>query len=99
MKPAFFAVKKNQYTTPFFDCAVAVQLRVMLSDLLGVRLGGPLDSIGKFWLSNKKNSVINIFTSATFWCLWTLRNDLCFQRLGWRGMDILLHKIAGSVLN
>lgn len=37
---------------PFFHCVVAAQLWVALSDLLGVKLGGSLDSIGKFWLSN-----------------------------------------------
>ncbi|KAG0536912.1 hypothetical protein BDA96_03G102500 [Sorghum bicolor] len=71
----------------------------MLSDVLGVQLGSSVDSVGKYWLSNKKNGVINAFSSATLWCLWKLRNDLCFQRMEWKSMEILYHSISGTEQN
>jgi hypothetical protein len=83
----------------FFDCVVAKQLWGSLSEILGVQLGGTLDNIGKFWLSSKKNGVLNICTSAAFWSLWKLRNDLCFQRKMWRSMAILLCSMAGLLHN
>ena len=62
----------------FFGYVVARQLWVVLSVVFDVQLGGSLESIGKFCLSNKRNGVLNMFTSATLWSLWKLRNDICF---------------------
>jgi len=31
--------------------------------------------------------------------VWKLRNDLCFQRNGWKGMEMLLCRIAGLLMN
>jgi hypothetical protein len=46
----------------FFDCVVAEHLWVTSSNVFEVHLGGSLGSIGKFWLSNKRNGVLNMFT-------------------------------------
>jgi hypothetical protein len=50
--------------------------------------------VNNFRLSNKRNGVLNMFTSAVVWCLWKLRNDLCFQRSTWKSMAILLFQVA-----
>jgi hypothetical protein len=68
----------------FFECVVAKHMWVYISECLYVNLGGCFESIGKFWLSDKKNSVINIFTSAALWGHWKLRNCLCFQNGSWK---------------
>jgi hypothetical protein len=26
---------------------------------------------------------LNIFSSATLWCIWSLRNEMCFQGVKW----------------
>lgn len=78
---------------------VAKQLWCCLSKVFQVQLGGSLDSIGRFWLSNRENGVLNMISSAAFWSIWKLRNDVCFQRCNWRGMDILLHKVVSVAQN
>ena len=83
----------------FFECAVAAQLWRVLSNILEVNLGGSFESIGQFWLSNKRHGLVNIITAAALWSLWKLRDDLYFQNVGWKGMDILLNKIAFMAQN
>ncbi|KAG0546315.1 hypothetical protein BDA96_02G437100 [Sorghum bicolor] len=58
-----------------------------------------LVNVGTYWLSNKKNCVLNIISSAVIWSVWKLRNDICFQRIGWRGMEMLLGRIVGLLLS
>jgi hypothetical protein len=81
----------------FFECVVAKHMWVYISECLYVNLGGCFESIGKFWLSDKKNSVINIFTSAALWGHWKLRNCLCFQNGSWRGVNCLLMHIVNMI--
>ena len=81
----------------FFTCAVARQMWVVLSRTCEVQLGDSFESIGRFWLSNKRNGVVNIITSAAIWCLWKLRNDLCFQRSLWKSMDILFYQTSKTI--
>lgn len=70
-----------------------------MSRILGVQLGGSLESIVRFWLSNKRNGVVNITrsVSASVWCLWKLGNDLCFEITPWRCMAILLYRISMTI--
>lgn len=81
----------------FFDCVVASHCWSIISKITGYTVGIDLAVIGKFWLSNKKFCVLNMITSAVFWNIWKLRNELLFQNIGWRSMDILLYKIAGTL--
>lgn len=69
----------------FFECAVARQMWSELSQVFDIHIGCSLDEIGKFWLSNKRNCVLNMVIGAALWSLWKLRNDICCQRNGWRG--------------
>jgi hypothetical protein len=71
---------------------------ICISDCLDVNLGSCFESIGKLWLSNKKNIVLNIFTSALRG-LWKLRNCLCFQNGSWRDVDYLLMQIVNMIHN
>jgi hypothetical protein len=45
-------------------CVVAKQIWVNISDCLDIDCVNYFESTGKCWLSNKKYSVINIFTST-----------------------------------
>jgi hypothetical protein len=94
-----FCSEKETINHLFFDCAIAKQCWNMISELIGCRVGEDMINIGKFWLSNKNHCVLNMITSATIWSIWKLRNDLCFQRQGWKGMDMLLFRISGLLQN
>jgi hypothetical protein len=83
----------------FFECVVANQLLCGLSDIVGVHLGSSLDNIGNYWLSSKRNGILNMCSSAAFWRLWKLRNDLCFQRKSWKSMAILFYNMAMMLQN
>jgi hypothetical protein len=53
-----------------------------------------MNKIGLCWLSNKKFSGVNIFSSAALWALWKLRNNVCFQNIPWKNMECLLMNVV-----
>lgn len=59
----------------FFDCAVAKQMWFALAAVFNIHLEPSLDSIGKFWLSNRKNCVLNIISSFALWSLTSLSEN------------------------
>jgi predicted RNase H-like nuclease len=66
-----------------FECVVAKQCWLVISNATGCRLGENIvEKIGKYWLSDKKHCLTNIISSAVIWSIWKLRNELCFQRIG-----------------
>jgi hypothetical protein len=62
-----------------FGCVVAVRTWEVVSQVLGTEVGSDYVSGARMWLCNKKFGIINMVTSAVCWCLWKLRNYLCFQ--------------------
>lgn len=94
-----FCSEKETCQHLFFDCVVAKQCWHMFSVLLGSIVGFDIANIGKFWLSNKKYVLLNMVTSAVLWSIWKLRNEICFQRSGWKSMEVLLFKIVGLLQN
>ena len=68
----------------FFECVVAKQCWKVISDAVGTIVGIDLAVIGQFWLSEKRHGILNIVTSAVFWSIWKLRNEILFQNAGWR---------------
>lgn len=67
------------------ECVVAKAIWNYISDILGVEVSRSFDSIAKWWINEKKNSLISIFSFATLWCIWTFRDEMCFQALRWPG--------------
>jgi hypothetical protein len=45
--------------------------------------------MAKYWLCNKKNGIVNAFSSALCWGLWKLRNSVCFHGAAWLGMRMV----------
>jgi hypothetical protein len=81
-----FCNEKESVHHLFFDCVVARQAWLMVSEMAGFSLGGDYESIAKLWLCTKKFGVINTVSSAVCWALWKLRNATCFQDVAWRNM-------------
>lgn len=52
-----------------FDCVMANQMWVIISEVLELNCGRDFESIGKLWLS-KRYTIANMFTSAALWGLW-----------------------------
>lgn len=64
-----FCEEKETCQHLFFDCAVARRLWQVVSDITGIATVTDLECIGRFWLSNKQNSLLNLVTSAVIWSL------------------------------
>jgi hypothetical protein len=81
----------------FFECVVAKNIWDTVSSILDKPLGDDFESIARWWLSEDKNSVINIFSSAVLWTIWSVRNEMCFQGLRWLGVKEILRRTASLI--
>ena len=73
----------------FIDRLVAKLIWPYISELLGVSVGTDFAYVARSWVSNDNNSVINVVCTATWWALWKLRDDMCFQGKTWPGVQDL----------
>lgn len=64
-----FCSEKESIHHIFFECVVARQLWVIISEILGCNIGSDIVDVGKYWLSNKKFFLLNMITSAVFWSI------------------------------
>jgi hypothetical protein len=69
----------------------------MISELLNISIGSDFESVARWWISNNKNSVINVVCPATLWSIWKLRNALCFQGRTWPGVQEIWGRIASDL--
>ena len=83
----------------FFDCCVARVSWDHLSEVLGTQIGTDFESVARWWVSEKNNSVLNTCSAALLWSLWKLRNDLCFQERKWRDDRMVLSKLVQTLKN
>jgi hypothetical protein len=67
----------------FFDCCVVKRLWTELSECLSLNGEWSYEAVASLWLANKKHMLSNVIFAAALWCLWKLRNMICFQ--GGRG--------------
>jgi hypothetical protein len=65
-----------------------------VTEITGVDVGSDFESVAKRWLSDKKYIALNVLTTAVFWTLWKMRNDLYFQGLSWTGANVLMRRSA-----
>ena len=83
----------------FFGCCVPSSIWCHLSEIFNTNLGANFESVARWWISNKKNAVLNTCCAALMWCTWKLRNDLCFQARQWRSEKDLLLKLIKMLRN
>jgi hypothetical protein len=62
----------------FFECCVAHNIWGTISEMLGFQVGMDFESMAKLWLNDKKCRYVNIATDVVLWCLWKIRNNICF---------------------
>jgi hypothetical protein len=69
MRPVFSVLKKKLASICFFDCVVAKRCWVLIFEIIEVSVGENMVNIGKFWLSSKRNGLLNIVTSVVLWSI------------------------------
>jgi hypothetical protein len=57
------------------------------------------ESMAKLWIRDKTLKVVNVLTTTVIWCLWKIRNDMCFQGTCWTGMRRLFEQCASFLRN
>jgi hypothetical protein len=79
----------------FFDCSVATVLWNTVKNLTGVGHSQvSLDTLSDLWGHDKTHKVHNMLNASILWVLWLTRNDMCFNRAPWSGMQVLWRKSA-----
>lgn len=81
----------------FFDCIVSRQIWEVVADVLHIHIPCSFESLLSFWKINKKFAAVNIFTTATLWGLWRIRNDFVFQGRRWRSMKCVIGLVGSLV--
>jgi hypothetical protein len=81
----------------FFKCFVVSHVLCFFTELFNVQVGADFESVARWWISNNKNDMLNLFTSATLWSIWSLRNELCFQGRSWLGLDAVWSKVCACI--
>jgi hypothetical protein len=75
----------------FFDCAIATVVKKILkinADVIN------FDVIAGLWKNGKHNAVANVVSAAVLWTIWLTRNDMCFNRSLWLGMQVFWRRLA-----
>jgi hypothetical protein len=55
------------------------------------RLGSPqvsLEALASFWEHNKTYMMLNMINAAILWSICLIRNDMCFKRFPWLGLQL-----------
>lgn len=76
-----------------FDCSI---MQIMWKDISQMTQKPNLSSfeaVATYWLSNKKQSVINMITSALLWSTWKMRNDIVFFGHIWMNMQEIWRRL------
>jgi hypothetical protein len=63
----------------FFGCVVAKYLWEMVSSIFNKCIGTDFESVASWWISENTNSVLNMFSTAVLWTLWSTRNECVFR--------------------
>jgi len=82
----------------FFDCCVAQVVWKELRHIMGFAdMVFSFTSVASMWLCEKKHVVHNSAIAAALWVVWTTRNDLCFNRTPWSGMQRIWRMLASTL--
>jgi hypothetical protein len=91
-----FCAEEESVRHLFFDCCGATLMWKHLSDILNIQIGIDFESVARWWLSNKRNSILNMCSAALIWCIWKLRNDV-FSRKELEGRESTAEQVVADV--
>ena len=66
----------------------------IISDLVGAQVGTDFESVARWWLSNNKNTALNVVCGVVLWAIWKLRNEMCFQGKVWPGVRDIWRRVV-----
>ena len=92
-----FSSENDSIVHLFFDCCVAKEVWPLCANSLGISLNPGFESIGRLWIFKKKHAITNLCTSAILWCIWNLRNAVCFQGERWKDVRKVMTKAYGAI--
>ena len=98
IKLVYFCGEEETVNNFFFDCCVASLMWNSISMEVCVLVGSDFESIGRWWISNNKNTVLNCVCAATLWSIWKLHNHLCFEGGRWQEVGRVLCSIARMLM-
>jgi hypothetical protein len=79
----------------FFECAVATAIWSEIRRILQIHITViNFDVIAGLWKNNKQNALANLVSAAVLWSIWLTRNDMCFNRSVWTGMQVIWRRLA-----
>jgi hypothetical protein len=89
-----FCNDAESVTHLFFDCSVAQAFWVEVSETVGRSVGADFELVAHLWVCGKRFKLINAFTTAAFWTIWKMINELSFQGVRWTGMRRMFGRCA-----
>jgi hypothetical protein len=79
----------------FFECVVAKaawnEIKFCAENTVTIV---DINSLAKFWDNKRDCSALNMIHAALLWVLWLTRNDMCFKRNNWSGMQVIWRRFA-----
>ena len=96
-KTCLFCAEPESINHLFFECCVTKVLWSFLHDCLELNGNWSYEFMASLWIANKKHLVTNAVLAATLWCMWKLRNQICFQGGVWTGLKELLLWISKTL--
>ena len=55
------------------------------------------EKIASLWLCESKHEMHNVLHTAVMWVLWKTRNDICFNKTPWTGMQVLWRRLVSAL--
>src|SRR4051812_28952163 len=82
----------------FFDCIVAKNIWKVIGSCFNILIGDCFELVAEFWLSEKKNSTVNLVSSAILWSLWKHRNSMIFDNVSWISINQIWKGIQRTLI-
>ena len=91
-----YCYEKESITHLFFECVVAKQIWVEISEFFGVELGSNYLLIARFWPADKKHIALNSVCACVLWAMWKNRNSHVFNNAIWTDVKQIWRRVLGQ---
>lgn len=95
--PCLFCAEPENCHHLFFECVVSIECWRVILEITGCDVELDLRSLVHRWSTNVARAADIMLHAAALWALWKHRNDICFNRAGWSGMQVLWIKTASHL--